>query len=120
MAEHNDVGNKGEEITQDYIQKKGYKIRAVNWRYQKAELDIIAEYQNQLIVIEVKTRSSEEFENPKEVVTIGKQRLIVKAANAFIEEYDIDLDCRFDIISIFLLKDQVKIEHIEDAFIALL
>ncbi len=120
MAEHNDVGNKGEEIAQAYIQKKGYKVKALNWRYQKAELDIVAEYENQLVVIEVKTRSSEEFENPKEAVTIGKQRLIVKAANAYIEENDIDLDCRFDIISIFLLKGKVKIEHIEDAFIALL
>ena len=120
MAEHNEVGNRGEELARNYLSKKGYLIMAINWRFQKAEIDIIAEHGNQLIIVEVKTRSSEEFENPKEAVTIGKQKLLIKAANAYIEENDIDLDCRFDIVSIFLLKEGVKIEHIEDAFIPLL
>ena len=116
MAEHNDVGNKGEEIAQKFIQKKGYKIRAVNWRHQKAELDIIAEFENQLVVIEVKTRSSEVFENPKEAVTLNKQRHLVRAADAYVQENKIDNECRFDIISVLIQGDRIEIEHIEDAF----
>jgi len=120
MAEHNLVGQKGESLALNYLRKKGYEILEVNWRYQRAEIDIIAEHNNQLIVVEVKTRTSEVFENPKEAVTIGKQKNIVKAADAFIQERDIDLECRFDIVSVLILNNETSIEHIEDAFYPLL
>lgn len=116
MAEHNEVGKQGEAIALDYLQKKGYKTVTQNWRFGKAEIDIISTYKNQVIITEVKTRTSEEFENPKEAVTIPKQKRIVKAADAFIQGQNIDLECRFDIVSVLIKNGKVTVEHIEDAF----
>ena len=120
MALHNQIGKKGEAIALAYLRKKGHYIRETNWQYQKAELDIITEYKNQLIVIEVKTRTSEEFKNPKEAVSIKKQKHIIRAADAYIQKFNINLDCRFDIISVLLKGDNIEVEHIEDAFYPML
>jgi putative endonuclease len=116
MAEHNVLGKKGEELAKKYLVEKGYKIRDLNWRFKKNELDIIAEADNLLVVVEVKTRSSEYFENPKEAVTRNKQKFIISATEEYIMAKDIELETRFDIISITMQKSKVNIEHIIDAF----
>lgn len=116
MAEHNEIGILGESIAMDFLIENGYQIRAQNWRFSRAELDIVAIKDQTLVVVEVKTRSSAEFENPKEAVTKSKQKKIIKAANAYIEEFDIDLECRFDIISVLIQNKKPEIEHIQDAF----
>lgn len=120
MAEHNLVGIQGENLAADFLVKKGYKILVRNWRFRKAEIDLIATYKEQIIIVEVKTRTSEHFENPKEAVTIPKQRNIVRAADAYIQEKEIDLECRFDIVSVLILGNKISIEHVEDAFYPLL
>lgn len=120
MAEHNLIGKKGEAIAFEYLKKKGYKILEVNWRYKKAEIDLITQKDNFIVIVEVKTRTSEEFESPKEAVTIGKQKHIVRAADAYIQEKEIDLECRFDVVSVLILSNETSIEHIEDAFHPLL
>ena len=116
MAEHNIIGERGEAIAIAYLRKKGYEIKAVNWRFQKAEIDVICFHENLIVIVEVKTRTSTEFENPKEAVTIPKQKRIVNAANHYIESSNIELECRFDIISVLILGKKVDVEHIEDAF----
>lgn len=116
MAEHNLVGKKGEEIANKFLVNNGFKIRHINWRFRKNEIDIIAEKNNLLVVVEVKTRTSEYFESPKEAVTINKQKFIIKATEAYIEEFNIDFETRFDIIGVSLLSNETIIEHIEDAF----
>ena len=116
MAEHNLVGKKGEEIARQYLLDNGFKIRHLNWRYKKNELDIIAEKNNLLVVVEVKTRTSEYFENPREAVTKKKQKFTIIATDAYINEFNIDVETRFDIIAVSLLETETKIEHIEDAF----
>jgi len=120
MAEHNLTGKQGEAIALNFLRKKGYEILALNWRYKKAEIDLITQKDDLLVIVEVKTRSSEVFENPKEAVTIGKQKNIVKAADAYIQERDINLECRFDVVSVLILGEKIEIEHIEDAFHPLL
>lgn len=116
MAQHNEIGKKGEELALRFVKDKGFKIRNINWRFKKNEIDIIAEKNNFLVVIEVKTRTSEYFENPKEAVTISKQKFIIKATEAYINEFNVDLETRFDIIAVTILGNEIKIEHIEDAF----
>lgn len=116
MAEHNLLGKKGEEIAKQYLIENGYKVRHLNWRFKKNEIDIITTKNNLLVVVEVKTRTNEYFENPREAVTRNKQRFIIKATEAYINEYDIHLEVRFDIIAITLLKSNTEIEHIQDAF----
>lgn len=120
MAEHNEFGKIGEEKAYRYLLEKGYKIRNRNWQYRKAELDIVAEKDNKLVIVEVKTRSSEYFENPKEAVTLRKQKQIIMGSNAYIETFDIDLECQFDVVSVLIIDGKVEIEHIEDAFMPLL
>ncbi len=120
MAEHNDIGEQGEQLAQAHLAAKGYRLLAVNWRYRKDELDIVAEFKKIIVFVEVKTRTSRYFENPKEAVTIKKQRNIIRAANAFIEENAIDLEARFDIISVLIEGKKEEIEHIEDAFYPML
>lgn len=116
MADHNILGKKGEEIAKQYLVEKGYKIRHLNWRHKKNEIDIIANKNNLLVVIEVKTRTNDYFENPKEAVTKKKQKNIINATEAYINEYDINLETRFDIIAVTLSNNKKEIEHIKDAF----
>ena len=116
MADHNILGKKGEELAKQYLVEKGYKIRHLNWRHKKNEIDIIANKNNLLVVIEVKTRTNDYFENPKEAVTKKKQKNIINATEAYINEYDINLETRFDIVAVTLSNNKKEIEHIKDAF----
>jgi len=116
MADHNILGQKGEELAQQYLIDKGFEIRHLNWRHKKNEIDIIAEKNNLLVVVEVKTRSNDYFENPKEAVTRKKQKFIITATEAYIIEFDVDLEVRFDIVSVLISNNKSEIEHIEDAF----
>ena len=116
MAFHNELGQKGENIAMKYLLSKKYTLKEQNWRYKKKEIDIIALKDNFLIIVEVKTRSSDEFEKPQDAVTKKKQKFIIEATNAYIEKYDLDLEVQFDIISVLFKGNRFEIEHIEDAF----
>jgi putative endonuclease len=116
MAEHNELGKFGEELAVDFLQKNGYKILETNWTFQKAEIDIIAQKDSTLAVIEVKTRSSIVFGLPQDFVKPKKIQLLVKAVNEYIVSNDLDVDVRFDIIAIYKEDNTYKIEHFEDAF----
>ncbi|WP_288438306.1 YraN family protein [uncultured Chryseobacterium sp.] len=117
MAHHNDFGKIAEDMAADYLKKNGYKILVRNFRFQKAEIDIITEKDNLIIVVEVKARSTDAFMLPQEAVTKTKIKSIVSAANHYLEEFNKDNEVRFDIISV--LPDENKhliIDHIKDAF----
>ena len=118
MAQHNEIGKKGEIIAADYLEKQGYDILATNWRYRREEIDIVAQNENTLVIAEVKSRTSTLHQHPKESVSRVKQNHLISAANAYIEEFGIERECRFDVVSIvFDLKYQRhEIEHIKDAF----
>jgi putative endonuclease len=116
MAEHNELGKKGEELAARHLVAKGYKIKETNWRYGNDEVDIIAEHNNFLVVVEVKTRQSNYFGEPEAFVTLKKQQFIIRAANAYIEQKNIDLETRFDIVSVVMAREETQVNHIEDAF----
>lgn len=119
MARHNELGIIGEKAAREFLKGKGFKILDYNWRFGKDELDIIAEYDNLLIVIEVKTRSSWQYGEPHEAVTPKKQKFIVRATEAYILEKEIENEVRFDVISIVMTGNTVTdLTHIEDAFYA--
>ena len=120
MASTTEIGKKGEAYALQYLRRKGYKILDVNWYYKKKELDIVARQNDTLVVIEVKTRKKDGFESPKEAVTRKKQRMIIKAANAYVTENEMDLEVRFDIVEVIISGKMHEIEHIEDAFYPLL
>ena len=117
MAKHNETGIKGEEIAENFLQTKGYKILHRNWRWEKKEVDIIAETNSLLVFIEVKTRSASHFGFPEDAVGHQKQDYLKTAAGEFLHQYPIYTQIRFDIISIITQKGLIKeIVHFEDAF----
>lgn len=120
MAEHNDLGKKGEELSVEYLRKEGYKILERNWTFQKAEIDIIAQKESILAIIEVKTRSSLDFGAPQDFVKPKKIQLLIKAVNAYINDREKDfcdeLNIRFDIMAIHKNGETFAIEHLTDAF----
>lgn len=116
MAEHNELGKLGEELAVEFLQENGYLILETNWTFQKAEIDIIAQKENVLAVIEVKTRSSIDFGLPQDFVKPKKVQLLVKAANEYVVQNDLDVDVRFDIIAVMRNGDMFDLEFIKDAF----
>ncbi|KAF2336268.1 YraN family protein [Flavobacterium daemonense] len=120
MAEHNELGKKGEELAVEFLQKNDYKILDRNWTFQKAEIDIIAQKDSILAIVEVKTRSSLDFGSPQDFVKQKKIQLLIKAVNAYIndreKDFNDDLNIRFDIIAIHKTEETFAIEHITDAF----
>ncbi len=116
MAEHNDLGKKGEELALQYLRKNNYQIRKTNWRFGKNEIDIIASDGETLVIAEVKTRSSRFYGDPEVFVTKTKQRFLIKAAHAYIMQNNIDLETRFDILAIVISPAGTKVHHIKDAF----
>lgn len=117
MADHNEFGKLAEEMAVKFLQDLKYKILVRNYRYLKAEIDIIAEYDNEIIVVEVKARGTDAFIEPQEAINKKKMKLLISAANDFSENYKRDLNTRFDVITI-LPDDQNKLQitHIINAF----
>ena len=116
MAKHNELGAKGEQIAANFLKNKGYQILERNWRIGRAEIDIIAMYQKEMVFIEVKTRSDNYFGEPETFVNQKKRDLMTDAANAYMYEVDHDWEFRFDIISIIIRDGKTYINHFEDAF----
>ena len=116
MATHNQLGAKGELMAANYLRSKNYRILESNWRWQKAEVDLIAQSNNILVFIEVKTRSSATFIKPEEAVHEKKQQLLIAAAEAYCEAKQLDLEIRFDVIAIVHQGNKTSIKQIEGAF----
>lgn len=116
MAEHNKLGEIGEELAAEHLVKNGYDILERNYTYQKAEVDIIAQKGNTLVVVEVKTRSTADFGNPQDFLKPKQIKRLVMAVDAYINENDLDVEVRFDIIAIVIEGKTVDLEHLEDAF----
>ncbi|QBN19397.1 YraN family protein [Flavobacterium nackdongense] len=116
MAQHNDLGKLGEEMAVEFLQKNGYEILATNWTFQKAEIDIIAQKEKTLAIVEVKTRSTLDFGLPQDFVKPKKIQLLVKAVNEYVISNDLDVEVRFDIIAVHKEGESFVIEHLIDAF----
>ncbi|EGD33943.1 MULTISPECIES: YraN family protein [unclassified Capnocytophaga] len=116
MAEHNDFGKESEEEAVLYLENLGYEILVRNFYWQSAEIDIIAKYNNILIIVEVKSRRSAYYGEPYSFVNPQKMKLLAKATNHYININNLDMEVRFDIISIIKNNTEHHLEHIEDAF----
>jgi putative endonuclease len=118
MAEHNELGKSGEQLAAEFLEKKGYEILETNWRSGRFEIDIIAKFKKQLVVAEVKTRTSNFLIEPEAAVTKEKRKMLVKAADIYVQRKEVELEVRFDIISVVMNKETHRINHFEDAFYA--
>lgn len=120
MAEHNELGSKGEDKAVAYLKSNGYEIVERNWRFKGYEIDIIAEDKEQIIFTEVKTRATNEWGNPEDAVGRQRMRRIINSASHYLKINRIDKPVRFDIISIIWNEGKSELFHIEDAFRAFL
>ena len=116
MQDHITLGKKGEVIARQYLKEKGFQILKTNWRHENDEIDIVAMDGDELVIVEVKTRSTNYYGEPEEDVGSQKESFLIRAAEAYLDKYDLDIDCRFDIVAIILNNDEKEIYHIEDAF----
>ncbi|WP_299520611.1 YraN family protein [Winogradskyella sp.] len=116
MAQHNELGKKGEQLAVDFLIENNYDIVQQNYRFDKAEVDIIAKKDNILAIIEVKTRSTSDFGNPQDFVKPKQIKNLVKAVDEYVTENNLNLEVRFDIIAIVKEKQDFIIEHLENAF----
>jgi putative endonuclease len=110
------LGRDAEKAARDYLEQNGYNVLETNWRFRKYELDIIAKEGETMVFIEVKARSTDEFGEPEIFVNRKKQRFMVAAADFYIQERDIPLESRFDVIALLPINDSFTIKHIKDAF----
>jgi len=118
MSEKNETGRQGESVARKYLEGKGYKVLETNWRFHRYELDIIATNNEEIVVVEVKTRSDKYLMAPETAVDRKKIRRIVTASDAYARQNGISLPVRFDVICLVKKGQSFEIEHIEDAFFA--
>ena len=117
MAKNHEIGLEGERYAVQYLIQDGYEILHQNWRFSRAEIDIICRKGDHLVFVEVKTRSYTYYGQPAESVSEKKERMMMDAANVFMAGIQYEWKFRFDIISIVISPDgNHQIEHVEDAF----
>jgi putative endonuclease len=116
MAKHTEFGRLGEQLAVDLLLNKGYEIGARNYRYLRAEIDIIAQKGNTLAIVEVKSRNIGFLEDISETVSPKKIQLLATAANHYVQQEDLDVEVRFDIVKVVKKSNGFEIEHLEDAF----
>ncbi len=117
MASHNELGQKGEQLAISFLRDKGFVILEKNYRFRKAEVDIIAQKEGTLVVVEVKTRSTDFFGSPEAFVNQKKIQLLTEAIDHYIQEKDLDVEVRFDIVAILRKGSAFEIKHFADAFL---
>jgi len=111
------LGIKGESLAQDYLRKKGYSILWRNYRTSFGEMDLVGVQGDTLVFIEVKTRRSNQFGLPREAVNFKKQQQYYRLAQHFLQHHpQCYPNTRFDVIEIYVLDTQYRIEHLENAF----
>lgn len=116
MAGLPDLGKMGEELAAEHLKKKGYMILKRNWRSGMNEVDIIAENNEYIVFVEVKTRSEDFIMDPVTAVTKEKQRILIRLADSYIRWFNVSKECRFDVIRVIKKEDDFEIDHIENAF----
>jgi len=117
MSKSQEIGKQGEALAKEYLIEEGYIILEENWRFKKAEIDLICTKENQIVIAEVKTRTNVTFGEPEEFVSQHQQDLIFLSANAYLEKHELEKELRFDVIAVTIENpQQIKIKHIQDAF----
>jgi len=115
----NQLGKIGEGIALEYLKKKKYFVREINYRSFLGEIDLIGERSGEIVFIEVKTRKSTQYGYPEETVNSNKQKKIIKTASGYIAKKGLkEKNYRFDVILVIFSKTNCleKIQHIENAF----
>lgn len=116
MGKHNEFGKLGEQMAVDFLLTNGYEICSRNYRYLKAEVDIIARKKGIVSIVEVKSRNTSFLEDISDTINQKKIKLLVMAANQYVIENDLDVEVRFDIITVIKKDDFFSVDHLKNAF----
>ncbi|MFO7618010.1 MAG: YraN family protein [Bacteroidales bacterium] len=116
MDSRQDLGREGERLAAEYLERLGMVILERNWRFGHKEIDLIAREGNDLVIVEVKTRTAPVRESPEQAIPREKRRLLVSAANAFVRFRRIPLDVRFDVVNVVFDRGTAEVTHIREAF----
>jgi putative endonuclease len=116
MATQQELGELAERLAQQHLLKLGYQILVTNYQYGHLELDILARDGDQLVIVEVKSRSGMRYEHPSEAVTNSKIKRIVEAADNYIQDKNWEGETRFDVITVIFIGQNFELEHFKDAF----
>ncbi len=119
MAQHNTLGQKGEEKAKNYLQERGYAILHTNWRYKHKEIDLVAKKDGFLIFVEVKTRTFGGMQAAEESITTNKMRYLIEAAEEYVTKYNRKEEVRFDVLALTFQQGNWQINHIKEAFNAM-
>lgn len=117
MKTRQGLGKKGETLAVEYLKKHGYAIVQTNFRFERAEIDVIAKEKDVLVFVEVKTRRRGSLGEPEDAITTRKRDQIVKAAQGFLYNSHLpEAECRFDVITIKQSYGKMEISHFKDVF----
>jgi putative endonuclease len=113
------LGERGEDAAAAFLERTGMTIIERNWRCPAGEVDIIALDDNEIVLVEVKTRRTVRRGTPEEAVTPAKQKRYAKLATAYIQHASVaDVGIRFDVITLLVLaEDRALLRHHRAAFI---
>ena len=118
MAQHNLLGKVGEKEAVDFLIKQGFTIRETNWRMEKLEIDIIAQEPGTVLhIVEVKTRSNDEFFDPMRSITRAKKQHMVASANAYVNYYQLQCEIQYDVIILIGSPGNFQLEYYPDLFV---
>jgi putative endonuclease len=110
-------GSTGEDLASQFLEKNGLKILTRNYRFERGEIDIIAEDGEEIVFVEVKARRTSSYGTPEDAVTDEKQDQIRTVAEGYLYEKNIDnRPCRFDIVAIEFKDGKAEVRHIRNAF----
>jgi len=118
MKNKQKIGKIGESAATEYLAKQGYTVLERNWRFHKAEIDIIAKHNGLLIFVEVKTRQSDRYGRPEDFVSTAQRKMIIGAASRYMDKKNHEWAVQFDVIGILVDASGMvmRLNHYEDAF----
>jgi len=110
-------GDAGEEAAVRFLEAQGWRVRHRNWTCRFGELDVVAEREDLVCFVEVRTRSTATWGDPSHSVSFAKQRRVVRAALRYLFAHDLrGRMLRFDVISVVGRGANATVEHIPGAF----
>ena len=110
------LGSAGEGIARRHLEERGYALREANYRCRWGEVDLVMEQAGALIFVEVRTKRSRAFGTPEESVTAAKRRRLLATAYSYLQEHELDVPFRIDLVAVALNMRGVveRVAHLEN------
>ena len=111
-----EFGKIGEQMTAKYLTDKGYIILEHNYRRGHLEIDLIALDEDELVIVEVKSRAYDNILQPEDAVDHKKRQALIRLANEYVKTHNRKEKVRFDIVTVVSKADGAEIKHLKNAY----